>query len=174
MRFCVCLCLRLCRDVLVRPTDPEINQKGLGGPGGLTKEVLEHWDSYRYEAAQHNTIAQHRTQHQMDAVASCRRASIPNRESERMRTDHTTSHESHNPACSCSLRCWWCCCCRLCAHPDRTDDEITRKGEEVWDEWWARFLTELEVRWKVPDNRYLPLDSNRRYVYPPPNHPHPP
>ena len=79
MRFCVCLCLRLCRDVLVRPTDPEINQKGLGGPGGLTKEVLEHWDSYRYEAAQHNTIAQHRTQHQMDAVASCRRASIPNR-----------------------------------------------------------------------------------------------
>lgn len=50
---------------------------------------------------------------------------------------------------------------RLCAHPTRTDDEITRKGEEVWDEWWKRFRVELEVRWKVPENRYIPPDLKR-------------
>eukprot|EP01046_Picozoa_sp_COSAG06_P041854 COSAG06_NODE_5253_length_3605_cov_72.692812_2_plen_55_part_00 len=41
-------------------------QKCRFSQGGLTKEVLEHWDSYRYEAAQHNTIAQHST-----ATAGC-------------------------------------------------------------------------------------------------------
>ena len=51
--------------------------------------------------------------------------------------------------------------CRLCAHPTRTDEEITRKGEEVWDEWWKRFLVELEVRWRVKENRYLPPDAKR-------------
>ena len=50
---------------------------------------------------------------------------------------------------------------RLCAHPTRTDEEITRKGEEVWDEWWKRFRVELEVRWKVPENRYIPHDQKR-------------
>ena len=86
-------------DVLTRPTDPAIQQAGLGGPGGLTKEQLEHWDSFR-----------------------------------------------------------------LCAHPDRLDEDITRKGEEVWHDWWGRFARELDVRWKVPENRYLPADTNKRYV----------
>ena len=76
--------------ILVRPMDPDIGQAGLGGTGGLTKEVLEKWDSFR-----------------------------------------------------------------LCAHPDRPDDEITRKGEEVWETWFKRFLVELEVRWKVKENRFI-------------------
>jgi hypothetical protein len=44
--FCLLIRCSL-RDVLIRPTDPEIHQKGLGGPGGLSKETLERWDSFR-------------------------------------------------------------------------------------------------------------------------------
>ena len=42
----------------------------------------------------------------------------------------------------------------LCAHPTWGDDQL-RKNESLWDDWWAKFSTELKLRKKEEHNLYV-------------------